>query len=110
MGFVIFTKKYPEFINYELGKNDFILTCILERHYENKSINELNYYLTSFNEKKAKILRYKKEKIIINETKEFILNESYQLEIIYPLYNYVNKSSIGNKRNTENLVDNIKDI
>ena len=110
LGFVNFTKMFPEFINYELGKNDFILACILERHYENKSINELNYYLTSFNEKRANILRYKGEKIILNETKEFILNESSQIEIIYPLYNYVNKSSIANKRNTENLVDNIKDF
>ena len=111
LAFANFTKMYPDFINYELQTNSLILICLLERHYENKSINELNYYLVSFNEKKIGNTRYKGSKIILNETKEFLLNESSQLETIYPLYNYINiTSSMENKRNTENLVDNIKDF
>ena len=110
LAFANFTKLYPDFLNYELQTNDLILVCLLERHYENKSINELNYYLISFNEKKISNIRYKGNQIIINETKEFLLNESSQLEIIYPLYNYINISSSGNIRNTKNLVDNIKDF
>ena len=109
LGFANFTKMYPDFINYELQTNDLILVCLLERHYENKSINELNYNLISFNEK-IEYSSSSPELIIINKTKEFLLNDSSQLEIIYPLYNYINQSSFENKRNTENLVDNIKDF
>jgi hypothetical protein len=107
-GFVNFTKMYPNFINYEINTNNLILVCILESHNEKSSIKDINYYLYSFNEKNQSIVKRLGKKIKMNEKNELLLNESSQLELQYPLYSYVNKSSLVNKRNSENLVENIK--
>ena len=110
LGFINFTKTFPDYIYYEINTSNLILVCLLEYHNENSSINDLNYYLYSFNEKNYGNLKNLGEKIIFNETEEFNLNESSILETQYILYNYLNNSSSVNKRNSDYLVDNIKDF
>ena len=108
LGFVNFTKMYPNFINYELNKSRLILVCTLERLNDNSSIKDINYYLYSFKEKNETSTKDLRKKIKMNEKDELLLNASSQLELLYPLYNYINESSLVNKRNSENLVENIK--
>ena len=109
LGFVNFTKMYPNFLNYEIINSRIILVNIIESHNKNSSINDINYFLYSFNEKNGGNIRNLGE-IISLSNDIYLVNESPQFEIEYPLYNYVNGQSSINKRNTENLVNNIKDI
>ena len=105
LGFGNFTKLYPDFLNYEIISYRIILIGILEYHAKNSSINDLNYFVYSFNEK-------------TNDTHnsghlldiDFLIgqNNINELELQFPLHNYININSSINKRNTENLVDNIK--
>ena len=108
LGFINFTKSFPDYIYYEINTNTLILVCLLEHHNLNSSINNLNYILFSFNEKNKGDVKYLGKRIIINEIQKFILNDSSKLETQYILNNYINKSSLVNKRNSEYLVDNIK--
>ena len=110
LGFINFTKAFPEYIYYEINTSNLILVCLLEHHNENSSINDLNYYLYSFNEKNYGNPKFLGEEIVFNETEEFALNDDSILETQYILYNYLNKSSLVNKRNSDYLVDNIKDF
>ena len=109
LGFVNFTKMYTNFLNYEIINSRIILACIIESHNQNSSINDLNYFLYSFNEKNGGNVRNLGE-IISLDKNIYLVKESSQLEIEYPLFNYVNNQSSINKRNTENLVGNIKSI
>ena len=109
LGFVNFTKMYPNFVNYEIINSRIILVSIIESRNQNSSINDLNYFLYSFNEKNGGNVRNLGE-IISLDKDIYLVNVSPQLEIEYPLFNYVNTQSSINKRNTENLVNNIKSI
>ena len=110
LGFINFTKLFPDYIYYEINNSKLILVCLMEHHIENSSINDLNYYLYSFNERNQGKIRNLGEKININESEEFILDESSKLETQFFLSNYINKSSLVNKRNSDYLVNNIKDF
>ena len=101
---------YPDFLYYEILNNKIILVNILESYNENSSINDLNYFLYSFNEQNGGDSINLENIINLSKTINLV-NESSQLEIQYPLYSYINNESFVNKRNnTENLVDNIKYI
>ena len=106
LGFVNFTKTYSNFIEYEIDNKCLILVILLESHLTNSSINDLNYYLYSFDEKKdTGSLR---NQIKIDKQISYLSNNYTQLEIFYPLYNYFDESSDINERNSKILIDNIK--
>ena len=107
LGFVNFTNFYTDFLNYEIERNRIILVGILEYQASNSPIKDLNYFLYSFNEKINDInnlgnLLYLDD-LIINFDKN-------KLEVQYPLFNYINNNSLVNKRNSEYLIDNIKEM
>ena len=104
LGFINFTKTYPDFIYYE-DENNLILVCTIEYHKKNSSINDLNYFLYKFNENND---GNNNTSFFINLSK--LRRNSDKLEASYPLYNYYNENSMANKRNSENLLDNIKEI
>ena len=102
LGFVNFTKMYENFIEYEADSGNLILVCLMEYYTNNSAINDLNYFLYSQNEK-----TYLGN--IINLKKADILEQSQsQIEISYPLHNYINDNSTVNKRNKDYLVENVK--
>ena len=106
LGFVNFTKAYSNFIEYEIDNKCLILVILLESLLTNSSINDLNYYLYSFDEKKdTGSLR---NQIKIEQQISYLSNNNTQLEILYPLYNYYDQNSDINERNSKILVDNIK--
>jgi len=104
LGFINFTELfYPSFLDYEVNSSDYILVILLESKCENSSINELNYYFFNYNE----------ESYLFNEIKlpvERLEMNGDKLNILYPLKNYINDNSTLSKRNTEYLVDNIKEM
>ena len=106
IGFVNFTKNYPDFIKNEYD-NHLILVCTMESHEKNSSIKDLNYFLFKFNESNDgnSDIGY-----VINLNSNELQRKSDKLEISYPLHNYYNGNSLTNKRNSENLIDNIKEI
>ena len=109
--FINFTKMYPTFLNYELNNSKkLLLGCILQRHNKNTSIDDLYYMLYSFNEDNEGVGYNLGKKINFDENTKDLLNDSSKFEIEYPLSNYINKTSFVNKRNSENLVNNIKFI
>ena len=106
LGFVNFTNTFSNFLDYELDNKCLILIILLESHLTNSSINDLNYYLYSFDEKKdTGSLR---NQIKIDQQIAYLTNNNTQLEILYPLYNYYDQNSDINERNSKILVDNIK--
>ena len=105
LGFVNFTKTFSNFIEYEIDNKCLILVILLESHLTNSSINDLNYYLYSFDEQKDSGSLRNQIKI---EQIVYLSNNNTQLEILYPLYNYYNETSEINERNSKILVDNIK--
>ena len=105
LGFANFTKTFTNFIDYEVDKNCLILIILMESHLANSSINDLNYYFYSFNEKKD---NGDKNNEINIEKDNYLANKDSQLEISYPLYNYYDENSNINQRNSKTLVDNIK--
>ena len=106
IGFVNFTKNYPDFIKNEYD-NHLILVCTMESHEKNSSIKDLNYFLFKFNESNDgnSDIGY-----VINLNSNELQRKSDKLEISYPLHNYYNENSLTNKRNSENLLDNIKEV
>ena len=110
LGFINFTKIYPDFIDYEVETNRLILVCVMEYFSHNYSINDLNYFIYSFDEISNSSFRLLEEvesnMISINNISNNI-NETIKYEIQYPLYNYKNEKAGVNKRNSEYLVDNI---
>ena len=103
LGFINFTKIYPDFI-YNEKDNNLILVCTIEYHKKNSPIRDLNYFLFDFNE------NYDGNSNIGSQNSNWLLKKSDKLEISYPLYNFYNENSNVNKRNSENLLDNIKEI
>ena len=67
----------------------------------------MNYFLFDFNENSD---GNNNIGLIINLNTKKLIRKSDKLEISYPLYNYYNKNSLANKRNSENLLNNIKEI
>ena len=108
-GFVNFTKFFPTFLEYEIVEKKTLLIGIIQYNERNTSINDLNYFVFSFNElNDGNINRMGK---LINLTENItLLEKSDIIEVSYPLYNYYKYNSSINKRNTETLVDNIKHI
>ena len=109
LGFINFTKLYPYFTNYEMNQNLLLLICIMEYHEKNSSINDLNYFIFGFNEKNNGNNQNLGIKINLEKYK-LLEKDGEKLEISYPLKNYFNENSLVNKRNSENLLDNIKNI
>ena len=110
LGFINFTKAYPDFLEYEVDTGELILVCIMEYFSHNYSMNDLNYFIYSFDElsntSSFRNLQPAKDLPNIQE----LYNESQNYEILYPLYNFKNDSVLVNKRNSEYLVDNIKQM
>ena len=106
LGFVNFTKTYPNFINNEVD-NHLILVCTYEYHEKKSSTKDLNYFLFKFNENNNgnTDIGYP-----FNLNSKELQRKSDKLEISYPLHNYYDENSLANKRNSENLLDNIKEV
>ena len=110
LGFINFTKAYPDFLEYEVDTGELILVCVMEYFTHSYSMNDLNYFIYSFDElsntSSFRVLQTGKDLPNIHE----LYNESKNYEILYPLYNFKNSSVLVNKRNSEYLVDNIKQM
>ena len=110
LGFINFTKAYPDFLEYEIDTGKIILVCIMEYFSHSYSINDLNYFIYSFDEYNnntaLRILQSKKNLPNIDE----IYNKSKKYEILYSLHNFKNQSVLVNKRNSEYLVNNIRQM
>ena len=106
LGFVNFTKVYPDFINYEVKTGNIILICIMEYFTHNYSINDLNYFIYAFDEVSNSSFRLLQEEAEL-PTINGLSNESSKYEIEYPLHDYINESVSINKRNSEFLVENM---
>ena len=104
--FANFEKACPNFLNYEIGRTDFIfiLVIYLERQSLNSSINDLNYYFYIFNENDINF----KENNFKNISQLGIYENGTPIEIIYPLKDYINNNTGINKRNSEYLIKNLK--
>ena len=104
LGYINFTNIFKEINdnmnNGKLNDNSIKLVILLESISYNSPLNELNYYFCEFNEKTQ-------ERKFINLTES---NFTTLLNVIYPLKNYYKENSTINKRNSEYLVDNIKEI
>ena len=105
LGFVNFTNTFTNFIDYEINKRCLILIILLESHAANSSINDINYYFYALNEKKDD----GNNEIKIKED-NYLTSKNSLFEISYPLYNHHDNTSNINKRNSEDLVDNIKSM
>ena len=105
LGFVNMTKMFPEFIKYEATVGDLLLVCLMEYHNHNSAINDLNYYFYSLDEN-APDDGFK----ITVENNFYLKKADSKLEISYSLSNYNNSKSELNERNTQHLVDNIKEM
>ena len=103
LGFVNFTNTFTNFLDYEINKKCLILIILLESHASNSPINDINYYFYALNEKKDE---GNNEIKISQDT--YLTNKNSLFEISYPLYNYHDNNNNINKRNSVNLVDNIK--
>ena len=104
LGFINFTELfYPSFLEYELNTSDYVMVILLESKCENSAINELNYYFFNYDEVNNLFEEIKLpfERLEMNGDK---------LNVLYPLKNYKNGNSTLNKRSTEYLVDNIKEM
>ena len=116
LGFINFTRIYPDFIDYEVDTGKLILVCIMEYFTHNYSVNDLNYFIYSFDELSNTSFRLLQEKENLNDlpTIEDLIkndtNDTNKIVVEYPLYNYLNESVKVNKRNTVYLVDNIKQM
>ena len=109
LGFVNFTKMYPDFIDYEVDSGNLILVCIMEYFSHDYSINDLNYFIYAFNElsnSSFRILEEQEELPTINDLEK----NSENFEILYPLHNFKDENLPCNKRNSEYLVDNMKQM
>ena len=105
LGFVNFTYLFPEFIDDEIDNEQILLVILIESISINSSINELNYYFYYLNEKNQE------KNIILNISEtNLIKNDSNLTKVIYPLKNYYNENSTLTKRNTEYLIQNIKNF
>ena len=109
LGFVNFKKLlYPNFLTYEIKTGNIVLACILEYFSPKYSIKDINYFLYPFdptsNSSSVRLLESSNELPSISGLSSG--NKRYEIE--YPLHNYVSKNVSLKKRNTENLVDNIK--
>ena len=100
LNYINFLEFFTNFWEYETEGNLF-LVAMIESNCTNSSINELNYFFYNYNEEDYNFKRIKKTDY---ETK------GNNLEVIYPLKNYKNNNSTINKRNKENLVDNIRSM
>ena len=99
-----FTKLYVNFIEYEVSLSKLLLVCLMQYYTTNSPLNYVNYFLYSLNEQ-----TYLGE-IINQKNSNSLKKPDDKLDILYPLYNYINENSTLNKRNKENLVDNIKEM
>ena len=105
LGFVNFTYLFPEFIDHEVDNDQILLVILFESISLNSSINDLNYYFYALNEKNPK------KNIMLNISEiNLIRNDSNLTKVIYPLKNYYNENSTLSKRNTEYLIQNIKNF
>ena len=100
LGFINFTKAYPDFLEYEVDTGELILVCVMEYFTHSYSMNDLNYFIYSFDElsntSSFRVLQTGKDLPNIHE----LYNESKNYEILYPLYNFKNSSVLVNKRNS----------
>ena len=113
LGFINFTKVYPDFLDYEVDTGKLILICIMEYFTHNYSVNDLNYFIYSFDELSNTSFRLLQEQEKLDDLptiEDLIRNDTNEIEIEYPLYNYINDSVKTNKRNSEYLVNNIKQM
>ena len=99
LGFVNFTNYYTDYLQYEIKQKKIIIAGIVEYQSSNTSIKDLNYFLCSFTEDS--------ELDTCPLLKLSSIPNNDRLEILYPLSNYKNENSFINKRNKDNLVDNI---
>ena len=93
------------YLNYEMNKNEILLIILLARKDLNSSINDLNYYFYSMNEnhnERSRCIDVLEENIEISDIN--------LLKVNYYLKNYFNSNSALQKRNTEYLIDNIRNI
>jgi len=113
LGFVNFTKIYSNYLNYEITKGRLILVALLEYNRVNSSINDLNYFLFSFYEDNnvinSGVTSGLGTKISLEENSDLTKSED-KIEILYPLSNYYNTTSLLSSRNKENLTDNINNM
>ena len=101
LSFIYFKESLISFVSNE-GDTEYILVFLLERICNNSAINELNYFFIKFNDD-----NYKHEKFDVIDD----LDNDKKLNVYYALKNYVNNNNSGNnKRKTEYLVDNIKEM
>ena len=110
LGFVNFTKAYPKFLEYEVDTGELLLVCIMEYFSHSYSINDLNYFIYSYNEyDNTTSLRKLQNGNKLPNIDELYKN-SKNYEILYTLHDYKNKNVSVNKRNSEYLVNNIRHI
>ena len=110
LGFVNFTKAYPNFLEYEVDTGELILVCIMEYFSHNYSINDLNYFIYSFDEySNTTSLRMLQQRNTLPNIYD-LFNSSNNYEILYALHDFKNESVLVNKRNSEYLVNNIRHI
>ena len=101
LGFVNFTNFFSDYLTYEIKQKKIIIAGIVENKVSNASINDLNYFLYSFNDITQNL--YKDGRLLTLNN----IGNNNGIEILYPLHNYINDNSVINKRNKEHLVDNI---
>ena len=104
LGFVNFTELlFPYFFDYENNTSLYIIVILLESKCENSSINDLNYYFFKFDEETEDFDEIKLSSNILKMNAD-------NINIIYPLKNYYNNNSKLNTKNTEKLINTIKDM
>ena len=104
-GFVNFRELIsPSFLEYEIENKVIILTILIESNCPNSAINDLNYFFSAFDES-----RLNHGEIKLSSSNAFEKNGN-KLNVFYPLKNYKNSNTDLSKRNTEYLVENIKEM
>ena len=102
IGFINFQNYLTDYYQYEIDTRDILLVILLESLSLNSSVNELNYYFYSMNEK-----NYDKRDCLNNSNLNLGNNNDSRLEIKYPLKSYINENSTLKESYTKYLLENI---
>ena len=102
LNYIDFLEYFTNFWEIEF-QGDLLMIALIESNCANSSMNELNYYFYRYKEDTYYYSR-------INLPSRDLSTKGNNIDVIYPLKNYKNSNSSLNNRNTEHLVDNIKNM
>ena len=103
LNYINFLEYFTDFWGMEIEDKSLLIIVMIEKNCYNSSINEFNYHFFKYYENADNYAH-------INLPYRELSTKGNNIEVIYPLKNYKNSNSDINIRNTEHLVDNIRNM